>query len=60
MVLVDTSAGIEFLRKTGRKTNLRVRRLIEAGDPLATTDVVIMELLCGGPGADVWKKPGRS
>ena len=45
--LIDTSAWIEFLRSTGSEINVRVRSMIEAGDRLATTDVVIMELLCG-------------
>ncbi len=45
--LVDTSAWVQFLRSTGSDINIRVRSMIEAGDTLATTDVVIMELLCG-------------
>jgi predicted nucleic acid-binding protein len=45
--LIDTSAWVEFLRSTGSDINVRVRSMIEAGDRLATTDVVIMELLCG-------------
>ncbi len=46
-VLVDTSAWVEFLRATGSDTHLRVRRMIEEETDLATTDVVLMELLAG-------------
>lgn len=47
MILVDTSAWIEFLRATGSPTHLELRRLIEDEAPLATTDIVVMELLAG-------------
>lgn len=47
MILVDTSAWIEFLRATGSPTHLELRRLIENEGPLATTDVMVMELLAG-------------
>jgi hypothetical protein len=47
MLLIDTSAWIEFLRRTGSDVNVAVRRLICDGTPIATTDVVIMELLAG-------------
>ena len=46
MILADTSAWVEFLRATGSEANLRLRALIE-GDQLATTDVVLMEVLAG-------------
>lgn len=46
-ILVDTSAWVEFLRGTGTDTHRRVRRLIEDEAILATTDVVLMELLAG-------------
>lgn len=47
MVLLDTSAWVEYLRKTGSRTNVRVRELIASHGPIATTDVVILELLSG-------------
>ena len=47
MILVDTSAWIEFLRGTGSPTHLELRLLIDEEAPLATTDVVVMELLAG-------------
>lgn len=45
--LVDTSAWIEFLRKTGSETNTFVHQLISQGAKLATTEPVTAELLCG-------------
>ena len=56
MVLIDTSAWIEYLRKTGSKTNRQVRELLDNETPIATTDVVIMELLMGAPGSDARKQ----
>jgi hypothetical protein len=47
LVLVDTSAWIEFLRATGSRAHLEVRRLIRNARAIVTTDVVIMELLAG-------------
>ena len=47
MILVDTSAWVEYLRATGSPVHLRLRRLIADEDDLATTEVVIMELLAG-------------
>jgi predicted nucleic acid-binding protein len=46
LILADTSAWIEFLRGTGSEANLRLRHLL-GGDELATTDVVVMEVLAG-------------
>lgn len=46
MTLADTSAWVEFLRGTGSRANRAVRRLL-AEDALATTDVVLMEVLAG-------------
>lgn len=46
MILADTSAWVEFLRGTGSEANLRLRGLL-GGDDLATTDVVLMEILAG-------------
>jgi predicted nucleic acid-binding protein len=47
MVLIDTSAWIEFLRRTGSQVNAAVKERIADNQPIATTDVVIMELLSG-------------
>ena len=45
MILVDTSAWIEFLRDTGSEVCLAVDRLLDAD--LATCDAVSMEVLAG-------------
>lgn len=46
VVLVDSSAWIEFLRKTGSSANKALRRAIDA-DEVATTDAVVLEVLVG-------------
>lgn len=45
VILIDTSAWIEFLRDTGSSTCNRVDSLI--GGEIATCEAVRMELLCG-------------
>ena len=45
MILVDTSAWVEFLRDTGSKVCVAVDRLLDAD--LATCDAVSMEVLAG-------------
>ncbi len=47
MSLVDSSAWIEFLRATGSPSHLRLRTTLDSGAELATTDVVVMEVLAG-------------
>lgn len=47
VVLVDTSAWIEYSRRTGSDVNLKLRALIESGAPVASTEPVNMELLAG-------------
>jgi len=47
MILVDSSAWIEFLRRTGHPAHLTLRHHLESGAPLATTEVVVMEILAG-------------
>lgn len=47
MILVDTSAWIEFDRASGSRTHLRVRRLIAETDEVAVTEPVIMEVMAG-------------
>ena len=46
MILPDSSAWIEFLRRTGSDVNNRLREAL-ADERLATTDVVLMEILAG-------------
>ncbi len=48
MILVDTSAWVEFLRGSGSDTAVEVRRLLGADAPLASCDPIRMELLAGG------------
>ena len=47
MILADSSAWIEYLRRTGSQVNRRVAELIEEPAGFATTDVVLMEILAG-------------
>lgn len=47
MILVDSSAWIEFLRATGSSAHLRLRSALKHGDALASTDVIVMEILAG-------------
>ena len=47
MILVDSSAWIEFLRETGTPMHHRMRAALHSGQPLAWTDVVGMEILAG-------------
>lgn len=47
MILVDTSAWIEFQRATGSPADQAVTEAIRADSPLATTGLVILELLAG-------------
>jgi predicted nucleic acid-binding protein len=47
VILVDSSAWIEFLRATGSAAHLQLRSALEQGVDLASTDVVVMEILAG-------------
>jgi predicted nucleic acid-binding protein len=47
MILVDSSAWIELLRGTGHAAHRTLKHHLAAGSPLATTEVVVMELLAG-------------
>lgn len=47
MILVDSSAWVEFLRATGSPAHLRVRSALREGAELASTDVIVMEILAG-------------
>ena len=47
MILVDTSAWIEFQRSTGSLAHLRLATAIGAGERLATTGLVLLEFLAG-------------
>jgi predicted nucleic acid-binding protein len=45
VILADTSAWVEFLRRTGSSTNIAVRDLLDRD--LAVTEAVVMEVLAG-------------
>jgi predicted nucleic acid-binding protein len=45
--LIDSSAWIEFLRRTDSQANRQVRRLIQDDEDVCLTEPVIMELLAG-------------
>jgi hypothetical protein len=47
VILVDSSAWIEFLRATGSPAHLRLRSALRGETELASTDVVVMEILAG-------------
>lgn len=47
MILVDTSAWVEFDRATESAADLRLTALIGGGGEIAVTEPVVMELLAG-------------
>jgi predicted nucleic acid-binding protein len=47
VILVDTSAWVEFLRATGSRADRRLTAMV-GRTPYATTDVVVAELRAGG------------
>ena len=47
MILVDSSAWVEFLRATGSPVHLCLRATLEGDTELSSTDVVVMEILAG-------------
>jgi hypothetical protein len=47
VILVDTSAWIEFDRATGSGVNRRVRELIATNGPLAVSEPIVMEVVAG-------------
>jgi len=47
VILADTSAWVEYLRATGSRVHRTLRKVLEAEERLATTEVVVMEVLAG-------------
>jgi predicted nucleic acid-binding protein len=47
VILVDSSAWVEFLRATGSPAHLCLRAALGDGTDLACTDVIVMEILAG-------------
>lgn len=52
LILADSSAWIEYLRGTGSDTHLRLRGLVTEGARVATTDLVLLEVLAGAQTQD--------
>jgi predicted nucleic acid-binding protein len=53
VIVVDTSAWVEFLRGTGSRTAVALRSAVAGGDSLGVPDVVRLELLAGAAEAGV-------
>lgn len=59
MILPDSSAWIEYLRATGSPTDERLTQLLDHGEPLVTTDPVVLELFAGARTDDEQERIGR-
>lgn len=51
MILVDTSAWVEYDRATGSRVDQRLTALIKSNGPLAVTEPVMMEVIAGARSA---------
>ena len=51
MIVADTSAWVEFFRGSDHPVHLAMRDIVEADEDMATTGVIVMELLAGEPSA---------
>lgn len=51
MIVADTSAWTEFLRRSGSPVDNALRRILADPEQLAVTEVVVMELLAGARSA---------
>jgi len=47
LIVLDSSAWIEFLRGTGSSTHFTARRLFRENAEVAVTEIVVMEVLAG-------------
>jgi predicted nucleic acid-binding protein len=47
LIVADTSTWVEFLKATGHRVAVTLRRLIDHGEDVAITEVILMELLAG-------------
>jgi predicted nucleic acid-binding protein len=47
VILIDSSAWIEYLRATASPVDSYLRHLLENEEPLATTGIVMLEVLAG-------------
>ncbi|HKI93574.1 MAG TPA: PIN domain nuclease [Gaiellaceae bacterium] len=53
MIVVDTSAWVEFLRGTGSAVDAHLRALLRADAPVAMTELVAAELIAGASDAEL-------
>ena len=51
MILIDSSAWVELLRRTERPAHRTLRRLLREGADLAVTEPVVMEIIAGAGSA---------
>jgi predicted nucleic acid-binding protein len=49
LIVVDTSAWVEFLRATGSPAHRRLHQALEDREELCITEVVVAEVLAGAP-----------
>jgi len=47
LIIPDSSAWIEYLRRSGRQADNALDAAVEAGEIIAVTDVTLMEVLAG-------------
>jgi len=60
MILIDTSAWIEYFRATGSTAALEVRRLLsDESDQVVTCEPIAMEVLAGAPNDETYRKLER-
>jgi predicted nucleic acid-binding protein len=60
MYIVDSSAWIEYLRRTGSRADVEITRMVECASPTAgVTEPVIMELLSGARDSGDFRKIER-
>jgi predicted nucleic acid-binding protein len=52
VIVVDTSAWVEYLRRTGSPANTALKKALAGEDELGVVDVVRMELLAGAGSAE--------
>lgn len=59
MILIDSSAWIEYLRGTGSAVDLTVCSALEGAAQLCSTEVVVMEILAGARDDREWDRLRR-
>lgn len=59
MILVETSAWVEYDRATGSTVDRRLTELITAGADIAVTEPVLMEVLAGARDDSSWSQLRR-